>query len=100
MSERRQKEERDACVEEILRRIENNLDPRTARIENKKVIENCRKDSTQSLFSYGTRRAYDPAACAFTMHPGSRWLRRRSGRRRSDRRPQAAPAARRAGNRR
>ena len=37
-------------VEEILRRIENNLDPRMARIENKKVIENCRKDSTQSLF--------------------------------------------------
>lgn len=50
MSERRQKEERDACVEEILRRIENNLDPRTARIVNKKVIENCRKDSAQSLF--------------------------------------------------
>ena len=50
MSERRPKEERDACVEELLRRIENNLDPRTARIENKKVIENCRKDSTQSLF--------------------------------------------------
>ncbi len=50
MSERRPKEERDACVEELLRRIENNLDPRMARIENKKVIENCRKDSAQSLF--------------------------------------------------
>ena len=31
MSERRPKEERDACVEELLRRIENNLDPRMAR---------------------------------------------------------------------
>ncbi len=34
MSERRPKEERDVCVEELLRRIKKNLDPRMARIEN------------------------------------------------------------------